>query len=82
MQSIACHVCPHVRVLNPGEYGRCKQRVAQIGRVASSNYGQVTCLECGLLWIDRSGQAVSVPGVIAGHCRRCGRVAVLEGLGA
>jgi pyruvate formate lyase activating enzyme len=43
-QKVKCTLCPHYCNLSPGKYGVCKVRKNHDGRLATTNYGQVSAI--------------------------------------
>ena len=43
-EKAVCPGCPHCCSLNEGEYGLCRARKADGGRVIPANYGKITSL--------------------------------------
>lgn len=41
---LRCPVCPHHCTLAEGQYGRCRVRKSEQGRIVSGNYGKITSL--------------------------------------
>ena len=43
-KTVSCPVCPHHCKLADGQFGRCRARKNEQGRIVSANYGSITAI--------------------------------------